>query len=269
MNRLFLGILLIFTCFQTIGQITLLSTDFQSGIPSSYTILNNDGNPPFSTMTPFIGQEAWISLEDPDSSLNQVAAATSYFETADSADRWLITPQITLSSFGNYISWNAKSHDPSYPDDYLVLLSTTGNSPTDFTDTIGSVQEENFEWTNREADLSSLGLNDSSIYVAFVLKTYDGFKMYLDDILVRGEDASSIEEQEEISVTVYPNPTNGILRVETNSEVQKLEIFSVRGELLISTSQPEINLVNLNAGSYVLLATTSKGVSSMLVQKVD
>jgi hypothetical protein len=93
--------------------------------------------------------------------------------------------------------------------------------------------------------------------------------MYLDDILVRGEDASSIEEQEEISVTVYPNPTNGILRVETNSEVQKLEIFSVRGELLVSTSQPEINLVNLNAGSYVLLATTSKGVSSMLVQKVD
>jgi hypothetical protein len=269
MNRLFLGILLFFTCFQTIGQITLLSTDFQSGIPSSYTILNNDGNTPFSTMSPFIGQEAWISLEDPDSSLNQVVAATSYFETADSADRWLITPQITLSSFGNYISWNAKSHDPSYPDDYLVLLSTTGNSPTDFTDTIGSVQEENFEWTNREVDLSSLGLNDSSIYVAFVLKTYDGFKMYLDDILVRGEDASSIEEQEEISVTVYPNPTNGILRVETNSEVQKLEIFSVRGELLVSTSQPEINLVNLNAGSYVLLATTSKGVSSMLVQKVD
>ncbi|MFM8242878.1 MAG: choice-of-anchor J domain-containing protein, partial [Crocinitomicaceae bacterium] len=104
MNRILFGIVLLFVCFQSVGQISLLSTDFQSGIPSNYTILNNDGNTPFSTMTPFIGQEAWISFQDPDSSLNQVAAATSYFETADSADRWLITPQITLSSFGNYIS---------------------------------------------------------------------------------------------------------------------------------------------------------------------
>jgi hypothetical protein len=260
MNRLFLGILLFFTCFQTIGQITLLSTDFQSGIPSSYTILNNDGNTPFSTMTPFIGQEAWISFQDPDSSLNQVAAATSYFETADSADRWLITPQITLSSFGNYISWNAKSHDPSYPDDYLVLLSTTGNSPTDFTDTIGSVQEENFEWTNREVDLSSLGLNDSLIYVAFVLRTYDGFKMYLDDILVRGEDASSVEEQEEISVTVYPNPAINILHIKTQFSIEKASIYSVEGQLVKSCIDKSIPVSELENGNYIVKIQTNKGL---------
>ena len=266
MNRILFGIVLLFVCFQSVGQITLLSTDFQSGIPSNYTILNNDGNTPFSTMTPFIGQDAWISFQDPDSSLNQVAAATSYFETADSADRWLITPQITLSSFGNYISWKAKSHDPSFPDDYLVLLSTTGDSPIDFTDTIGSVEQENFEWTNREVDLSSLGLNDSSIYVAFVLRTYDGFKLYLDDILVRGEDASSIDEKEEIVVTVFPNPTNGIIRIKTDSEIQKIEVFSLSGELLLSTIQSEINLAELSNGSYFVRATTSKGVFSKLVQ---
>jgi len=269
MNRILLGIVLLFVCFQSVGQIALLSTDFQSGIPANYTILNNDGNTPFSTMTPFIGQEAWISFQDPDSSLNQVAAATSYFETADSADRWLITPKLTLSSFGNYISWNAKSHDPSFPDDYVVLLSTTDSLPSSFTDTIGSVQQENFEWTNREVDLSSLGFNDSSIYVAFVLRTYDGFKLYLDDILVRGEDVSSIDEQVEISVMVYPNPTKGILYVKTDSEVQKLEIFSLRGELLLTTIESEINIAGLNTGGYFLRATTLKGVCSKLVQKVD
>ena len=260
MNRLFLGILLFFTCFQTIGQITLLSTDFQSGIPSSYTILNNDGNTPFSTMTPFIGHQAWISLEDPDSSLNQVAAATSYFETADSADRWLITPQITLSSFGNYISWNAKSHDPSYPDDYLILLSTTGNSPTDFTDTIGNVQEENFEWTNREVDLSSLGLNDSLIYVAFVLRTYDGFKMYLDDILVRGEDANSIDVHEEILVTVYPNPASHILHIETQFPIEKASIYSVDGLLVKSYKDKSIPVSELENGNYIVKIQTNKGL---------
>ncbi|MFM8242027.1 MAG: hypothetical protein ACKN86_04420, partial [Crocinitomicaceae bacterium] len=60
-----LSVLLFFLLFFKTGnsQITLFSTDFQSGIPSNYTILNNDGNTPFSTMTPFIGQEAWISFQ--------------------------------------------------------------------------------------------------------------------------------------------------------------------------------------------------------------
>lgn len=259
MNRLFFGILLLFICFQSVGQITLLSTDFQSGIPTSYTLFDNDGNTPFSTMTPFIGQEAWISMEDPDSSLNLVAASTSYFETADSADRWLITPQITLSTFGNFISWNAKSHDPSYPDDYLVLLSTTGNSPADFKDTIGSVQEEHFEWTNREVDLSSLGLNDSSIYVAFVLRTYDGFKLYLDDILVRGEDASNIEEKNKTQLLIYPNPTSDIIHIKSETLVEKVDIFSIDGKKIRTESTTILNISDLESGRYLLHIYTTNG----------
>ncbi|MBM3431037.1 MAG: T9SS type A sorting domain-containing protein [Bacteroidetes bacterium] len=248
-----------FLCFSLLffqignSQITLLSTDFQSGIPSNYTILNNDGNTPFSTMTPFIGQEAWISFQDPDSTLNQVAAATSYFETADSADRWLITPQITLSSFGNYLSWNAKSHDPSFPDDYLVLLSTTDSLTSSFTDTIGSVEQENFEWTSREVNLSNLGLNDSSIYIAFVLRTYDGFKLYVDDILVRGEDLTGLNESSVADFNVYPNPFSDVIQIESNKSFESISIVDLNGKSLLETTEKTIHLNFLQNGYYLIV----------------
>ena len=113
-----------------------------------------------------------------------MASATSYFSPIDTAYRWLITPALNLGAFGNKISWSAKSHDPSYPDDYLVLVSHTDAEPSSFTDTIGNIEEENFEWTNRSVDLSQNGYDDSTIYIAFVLRTFDGFMLYLDDFLV-------------------------------------------------------------------------------------
>ncbi|MFM8243079.1 MAG: choice-of-anchor J domain-containing protein [Crocinitomicaceae bacterium] len=249
------------------SQITLLSTDFQSGIPSNYTILNNDGNTPFSTMTPFIGQEAWISFQDPDSTLNQVAAATSYFETADSADRWLITPQITLSSFGNYLSWNAKSHDPSFPDDYLVLLSTTDSLPSSFTDTIGSVEQENFEWTSREVNLSNLGLNDSSIYIAFVLRTYDGFKLYVDDIQVRGEDVTGLNESSVADFNVYPNPFSDVIQIESDKSFESISIVDLNGKTLLETTEKTIHLNFLQNGYYLIVLKSQNQLFTYKVLK--
>jgi hypothetical protein len=218
-------------------------------------------------MTPFIGQEAWISLEDPDSTLNLVAASTSFFETADSADRWLISPQISLSSFGNYLTWKAKSHDPSFPDDYLVLLSTTDDSPSSFTDTIGNVEQENFEWTEREVNLSNLGLNDSLIYIAFVLRTYDGFKLYVDDIQVRGEDASNLIESSVEDFKVYPNPFTDVIQIESDKSVESISINDLNGKKLLETTEKNINLNFLANGYYFVVLKSEKQTFTYRVLK--
>ena len=264
-----LSVLYFFLLISQLGntQITLFSTDFQSGIPSNYSIVNNDGNIPFATMTPFIGQEAWISLEDPDSTLNLVAASTSFFETADSADRWLISPQISLSTFGNYLTWKAKSHDPSFPDDYLVLLSTTDDSPSSFTDTIGNVEEENFEWTEREVNLSNLGLNDSLIYIAFVLRTYDGFKLYVDDIQVRGEDATNLIESSVEDFKVYPNPFTDVIQIESDKSVESISINDLNGKKLLETTEKNINLNFLANGYYFIVLKSEKQTFTYRVLK--
>ena len=170
---------LIFTCclfflsVEIFAQSYILDTDFQLGIPTNYSIVDNDFNAPNSQVANFTS--AWIGIVDPEDSTNKVAAATSYFSLEDTASRWLITPALSLSSFGNFISWKAKSHDPSFPDNYMVLVSTTDNQISSFTDTIGDIEQENFEWTEREVNLSENGYNSQTIYVAFVNTTFDGY----------------------------------------------------------------------------------------------
>lgn len=244
----FLFLLFFAVCAQ--AQTPILSTDFQNGIPSNYTLLNLDAQAPNPEVLEFAS--GWITTPDPENSADTVAAVSSYFENADTANRWLITPALTLGSFGNFIHWEAKSHDPSYPDDYLVLVSTSTNDPTAFIDTVGSIEEENFEWTFREVNLSSAGYNDSTIYIAFVLRTYDGFKLYLDDIEVRKDDPVGIDENPNIAFDVYPNPSQDQINIQVSQDFQRLELKSPSGQLLRISDQSSININDLQAGPYFL-----------------
>jgi hypothetical protein len=79
---------------------------------------------------------------------------------------------------------------------------------------------------------------------------------------------------EELSdVKVYPNPTIGILHVESESEVQ-IFLFDLSGKLKISTSQPsgvgQIDLSDFAAGIYVLEVSDLTGKKKVLkIEKVE
>lgn len=246
----------VFACFE--AQTNLLQTDFQTGIPTNYTLFNFDAAAAHPLVLEYTS--GWITAPDPENSSDTVAAVSSYFEDADTANRWLITPQLQLGSFGNFISWEAKSHDPSFPDDYLVLVSTTTNDPAAFTDTIGSVQQENFEWTFREVNLSATNYNDSAIYVAFVLRTYDGFKLYLDDIQVRKDDPVGLIETNPFNLVVYPNPSSDHITIQNVNDLLFVEIIDFHGKTLLTSFQPSFQLSGLLAGTYVLKCYTSRGI---------
>lgn len=264
--KLLASILFAFVFVQAQAQTNILQTDFQAGIPTNYTLLNLDAAAPHPQVLEYAS--GWITAPDPENASDTVAAVSSYFENADSANRWLITPQLQLGSFGNFISWDAKSHDPSFPDDYLVLVSTTTNDPSAFTDTIGSVQEENFEWTFREFNLSGAGYNDSTIYVAFVLRTLDGFKLYLDDIQVRKDDPVGLIENKLFDLVVYPNPTSDQLTIQNASDFQYLEILDLNGKVLISSLNPSVQLTALSSGTYLLRCFTTRGVCTKRISKI-
>ena len=264
--KLLASILFAFVFVQAQAQTNILQTNFQAGIPTNYTLLNLDTAAPHPQVLEYAS--GWITAPDPENTSDTVAAVSSYFENADSANRWLITPQLQLGSFGNFISWDAKSHDPSFPDDYLVLVSTTTNDPSAFTDTIGSVQEENFEWTFREFNLSGAGYNDSTIYVAFVLRTLDGFKLYLDDIQVRKDDPVGLIENKLFDLVVYPNPTSDQLTIQNASDFQYLEILDLNGKVLISSLNPSVQLTALSSGTYLLRCFTTRGVCTKRISKI-
>ena len=247
---------LIFTCclfflsVEIFAQSYILDTDFQLGIPTNYSIVDNDFNAPNSQVANFTS--AWIGTVDPEDSTNKVAAATSYFSLEDTASRWLITPALSLSSFGNFISWKAKSHDPSFPDNYMVLVSTTDNQISSFTDTIGDIEQENFEWTEREVNLSENGYNSQTIYVAFVNTTFDGYILYLDSVQARIEDPVGNIELQSISVKMYPNPTNDFCIIDCEKPIKSIKISDFNGRLISTLEEQTIDLRNYKSGIYFI-----------------
>jgi hypothetical protein len=179
MKLIFTGLLIVPVLGLT--QAVVLNEDFQAGFPSAWT-LHNDAHTVNAAVSEYT--EAWIVVPDPENTTDSVAASTSYFSSPAEANRWMVSPAVTLGAFGNYISWSAKSHDPSYAEDYKVMISTSPDLES-FTDTVAIVFEENYLWQDYEINLSELGYDNQTVYIAFNLRTYDGFKLYVDDIAIR------------------------------------------------------------------------------------
>lgn len=240
------------------AQTPILSTDFESGIPADFSIVDNDGLNPDDQVSEFT--TAWISIVDPENTSNTVAASTSFFDPVGTANRWLITPALAMGSYGNFISWTARSHDASFPDDYLVMVSTTDDQLTSFTDTIGYVQEENVDWTFRSVNLSNEGYNNQTIYVAFINTTNDGFKLYMDSLEVWKEDPVGIEEIKQVSSIVYPNPFKDKVSVKSSKMITFIRLWDLTGKLLLSKeNSTEISTETLPSGVYMISIETVDG----------
>jgi len=248
------------------GQTDLLLTDFQTGMPVSYTIVDNDGLTPAAQVSEYTS--AWITVQDPENTLDTVAGSTSFFDPAGLANRWMITPALTLGTFGNFVEWEAKSHDASFPDDYLVLVSTTDTQLASFTDTIGHIIEEYAEWTVRSVNLSTEGYDNQTIYLAFVNITYDGFKLYVDDIHVWKNDDVAVDElNKAVTVSVYPNPTKGILTIQSESSFESAVLLNTNGQVLLKTTEKSINIEAYPNGVYFLKVNTNEGIKTIKVLK--
>lgn len=247
------------------AQTQIYNEDFQNGLPASYTIVDNDGFTPDASVIDFA--DAWISLADPTNPSDSIVGSTSFFSPVGQADRWLITPAITLGAYGNSLFWDAKSHDPSFPDGYMVLASRTDTALASFTDTVYSIDSELADWTYREASLSDAGLDNETVHIAFVNRTDDGFKLYLDSISIFKEDPAGLSNLEPFVVGIHPNPTNG--KVNINGDFDLVRIYSTAGQLIIETSNNTIDLSNYNSGVYLISVQNGDRIYRSRIIKVD
>ncbi|MDY0324484.1 MAG: T9SS type A sorting domain-containing protein, partial [Candidatus Carbobacillus sp.] len=56
-------------------------------------------------------------------------------------------------------------------------------------------------------------------------------------------------------ITVYPNPTNGKLYVETDLDIKELTIFDLQGKKLLTSNTKEIDILGLPTSVYILEIT--------------
>lgn len=251
-----LSVLVIVMVSYSFGQITELSENFDAGLPSGWTMYN-DANTPDNSVAEY--NEAWILVEKIGIPGDSIISSTSYFDPVGEADRWLITPKLRMGSEGNILSWNEFSYDASFPDSYIVLISTTTTEKTSFTDTLFTIAGADPSWLERSFDLAEEGYTTDSVYVAFVNNSDDMFKLALDSIqLVRDVPLSINDLENEFPViSVFPNPATDQIYID--GDIASVKLFNLTGQEMISTNSKTIQVGHFPSGVYLVNAITSKG----------
>ena len=71
-----------------------------------------------------------------------------------------------------------------------------------------------------------------------------------------GSNESTIPEK---LITVLPNPTNGLVRIEIpNQTIQNIKVYDLKGQLIKETIENQFNLSNYSNGMYIIKAQTNK-----------
>ena len=115
-----------------------------------------------------------------------------------------------------------------------------------------------FAVNNEELFLPSIGDIDGDGDLDLISGSYDGLIQYFENT----SNVSLVELENEANV--FPNPFTDIITIETNSVIERVEIYSLSGQLLLAIDQPgkTINLDSLEVGIYMLHAISDEGLKT-------
>lgn len=171
--------LVVFMTGLTMSAQTLMSEDFSNGIPSTWTMFQDNNTAHNSSFT-----DAWSAQSSYGNPAPSVVSA-SWFDPAGTADRWLITDAITIPSTGYVFAIDAACYEAAYADGFAVKVSTTDRSSREsFTETILTVPACQTTFTTYMASLDDFA--GQTIYIAVIQNSVDknfliadNFKVYI------------------------------------------------------------------------------------------
>lgn len=260
-------ITLFFFATNLLAQNTLLFEDFNDGFPVGWQTIDEDGLIPYNDPAVNFITDAWVMHEDYDTlGVNDsILISNSWHTTPGLSDDYVVLPALTLGAYGNYISFDCKSKDQSYPDDFQILysyasLNTFTSNPKIYEATAPSY------WTNYTVSLDSAGITGETIYIAFRHTSYDQFILEIDNIKVISNSPVSISNRKESTISFYPNPANDVVTINGLTKVSSYSITDLNGKLITKgVTQKNIDVSNITAGFYLL--TIGEGKARKLVVK--
>ena len=107
--------------------------------------------------------------------------------------------------------------------------------------------------------MSDAGYNDQNVYVAFVLRTYDGFKLYIDDIEVVKEDDAGVNAITTFTYELYPNPAKTNIQINCDISIDEIMILDFKGSEVYFGQDKNIDVSEFIPGLYFIDVTTSFG----------
>ena len=156
-----------------------LTENFNAGIPATWLRYNVDGLTPASGVA--YVNNAWVARAGGAWGTDSCAISTSWYTPAGVANDWLVSPSFTVPTGNAVLKWDEYASDASYPDGYIVYISTSGSTPTSFTTQLYSTPAASSTgWTTRGASLSAYA--GQTVRIAFRNNSNDMFLLGIDDV---------------------------------------------------------------------------------------
>ena len=228
--------------------------------PSETLVVNNVGSLEFEVLDPpnSLGQtnttylfesneDDWLIVGDPvwekgvptGTSLNQVNSGTTAYATnlsgnhPDKSTSSLVSPcydlsQLESGTIGFYLAYELET---GYDFIYLQYSIDNGQNWS----TIDAYNDFDSELKEYTYDLNQSMISENITFrFHMIADTYENEEgAVIDDFSINGT-LSTIDNDFIPSVTIYPNPTNGLFTIDTNGqfELKKIKIFSLESKLI-------------------------------------
>jgi len=242
------------------------SEDFESGMPACWTILDQDGD-----------GISWEDSYNPVSYYSGVDLSGSGYGDSDGfvlsgsysnvsgvlyPDNWLITPALVIPSNGAKLTWYVSAVDANYAAEYYEVMLSTSLDPSTFTSVFNETLQSD-QWEQRSVNISG-DFAGQNVYVAFRnYNTTDIFLMKIDDINVTS--GTGIENHE-LNATIFPNPANNVLNINANSNINRVEVYNMMGQMVgsynVNDVNTQISTTSFANGVYTVKIATENGMST-------
>ena len=268
MKKILFSILLASTMSH--AQTSIFSEGFEeiTDLQAAGWTLYNDANIPYGTYAATF-PTAWKTIIWTAESGNTVASSPSWFTSVAPADRWLITPAITVPANTNVsLEFFARSHDVSpYDDGFKLKVSTTNTAKTSFTNVLTVAHAANVPIVQQTSpytvDLSAYA--GQTVYLAWVNDYTDGNLLSVDDISVTTTPLMAVNDVNKTNLTLYPNPTADYFTVDNHNEVVSVKIYDVSGKIVKAmgeSTDKKYDVSSLEKGLYTVSIETKSGTTS-------
>jgi len=248
------------------GTITISDYDYywdfeNSADYSSWTLIDADGDGQNWTFDYLRGQSGGY-----DESQGILASASWTQATgALTPDNWVFTTAVTVPNADNAkLSWYEKGQDPSYAEEHYAVYVAT--SPNANSATIVWEGNATGEWLQHVISLAPY--KGQTVYIGLRhFNVTDMFFLDIDNIAVyAGAGAVSINNAEQVSTNLYPNPTTGMVTIEAES-FQNATVIDMTGRVVMTSNNNVIDMSNLNNGVYMVRINTANGTATQKIVK--
>ena len=89
--------------------------------------------------------------------------------------------------------------------------------------------------------------------------------LYIDNVYFSTE-VVDIEEVDPLSISIFPNPTQGIININSEEKIESITIYDALGKMVFSESNfdlgSRVDVSELNNGTYIIEVQTEDGITS-------